>query len=427
MQRIFKATNVVLVLLCAMYFVTYIVRQNINTAGITIQQEFGLSNTQLGLVFSAYAYAYLLFQITGGWLGDRFGARNTLFVSGLVWAVATILTSFAAGLTSLFLIRVLLGFGVGATLPTATRAMQHWVESKNRGFAQGITHAFARIGNAATPPLVAVLVVAFGWRNSFQMMGAIGLLWVLAWFWCFRDDPKDHPTITQEELALLPQRPKGPRPAVPWRALIGRMWPVTLTYFCYGWCFWLYLNWLPSFFKNSYDLDIGKAAILAGGVFVAGVIGDTMGGVISDAVLHKTGNIRLARIGVTVLGLVGTFLSLLPILYVRNITTVALCLSSGFFFVELLIGPMWAIPMDIAPKYSGTAAGLMNSGSAFAAIVSPLVAGYVIDVTDNSFLPFLMSMVLLAAGMVTAFLMHPEKPFTEESPTLGTPATVPAE
>ncbi len=426
-MRIFKATNVVLILLCAMYFVSYVIRQNINTAGIAIQQEFALSSTQLGFVFSAYAYAYLLFQIIGGWLGDRFGARNTLFVSGLVWAGATMLTSLATGLTSLFLIRVLMGFGVGATLPTATRAMQHWVQAKDRGYAQGITHAFARIGNAATPPLVAYLMVVLDWRTAFVLMGAAGLIWVIVWTWYFRDDPRDHPSITQDELALLPARPKGPRPAVPWGPLLARMWPVTLTYFCYGWCFWLYLNWLPSFFKNSYSFDITKAAAFAAGVFVAGVVGDIMGGVISDAVLHKTGNVRFARLSVTLLGLAGALLSLFPILYLRDITSVSILLAFGFFFVELVIGPMWAIPMDIAPKYSGTAAGLMNSGSAFAAIVSPLVAGYVIDVTGNSFLPFLMSMGLLACGMGTAFLMHPEKPFTEEAAPLGKPSPLPAE
>jgi MFS family permease len=427
MQRIFKCTNVVLILLCAMYFFSYIVRQNINTAGITIQQEFGLSSTELGLVFSAYAYAYLLFQIIGGWLGDRFGARRTLFVSGLVWAGATILTSFATGLVSLFLIRVLMGFGVGATLPTATRAMQHWVQAKDRGFAQGITHAFARIGNAATPPLVAYLVVALDWRTSFVLMGLVGLVWVIVWTWYFRDDPREHPSITQAELDLLPPRSKSSRPAVPWGPLIGRMWPVTLTYFCYGWCFFLYLNWIPSFFKNSYNFDITKAAMFAAIVYIPGVLGDILGGVFSDAILHRTGNVRFARLSVTLLGLAGTLLSLFPILFFRDISTASICLASGFFFVELVIGPMWAIPMDIAPKYSGTAAGLMNSGSAFAAIVSPTVAGYIIEVTGNSFLPFFFSMGLLAAGMFTAFLMHPERPFSEDAMPLANARAAPAE
>ncbi|HBY31391.1 MAG TPA: MFS transporter, partial [Bradyrhizobium sp.] len=112
--------------------------------------------------------------------------------------------------------------------------------------------------------------------------------------------------------------------------------------------------------------------------FFAGVIGDSIGGVISDRILERTGNLRLARLSVTVVGFAGALLSLMPILFVHDITLVALCLSAGFFCAELVIGPMWSIPMDIAPKYSGTAAGIMNTGSAFAAIVSPLVAGFVI-------------------------------------------------
>jgi MFS family permease len=192
------------------------------------------------------------------------------------------------------------------------------------------------------------------------------------------------------------------------------MWPVTLTYFCYGWSLWLYLNWLPLFFKNNYNLNISSSALFASGVFFAGVIGDSLGGILSDRILRKTGNVRLARLSVTVAGFAGALLSLLPILFVHGITLVALCLSGGFFFSELIIGPIWSVPMDIAPKYSGTAAGLMNMGSALAAIVSPLVAGYVIDATGNWYLPFLMSMGLLLLGGFCAFLMHPEDPFRED-------------
>ena len=129
------ATTNVLILLCAMYFISYIVRQNISTAIIAIRPEFHLSNTQAGLIFSAFGYPYLLFQIIGGVTADRFGPRRTLFVSGLVWAAATVLTSVAWDFYSLFAARILMGFGVGATLPTATRAMQYWVETRKRGFS----------------------------------------------------------------------------------------------------------------------------------------------------------------------------------------------------------------------------------------------------------------------------------------------------
>jgi MFS family permease len=410
MRLRFKPTYVVLAMLCVMYLITYVDRVNISTAAGNIQKELGLSNTQLGLVFSAFAYPYLLFQVTGGWIGDRLGPRKTLFWCGMIWAAATIMTGFVSSLSTLFIARVALGFGEGATFPTATRAMQYWTPANKRGFAQGLAHAFARLGNAVTPPLIAALMAWLSWRGSFVALGLASLAWGAVWALYFRNEPRDHPDITEAELASLPPRPVHAQPQVPWGPLLRRMWPVTLTYFCYGWSLWLYLNWLPLFFKNSYNLDIKNAALFASGVFFAGVVGDSLGGILSDRILKKTGDVRLARLSVVVTGFAGALLSLLPILFIHDIMIVALCLSGGFFFAELVIGPIWSVPMDIAPKYSGTAAGLMNTGSALAAIVSPLVAGYVIDVTGNWYLPFLMSIGLLLLGGFCAFLMHPETP-----------------
>ena len=419
MRLPFRATHSVLALLCVMYFITYIDRVNIGTAASEIQSDLKLTNTELGFVFSAFGYPYLLFQVTGGWVGDRFGPRRTLFWCGMIWALATILTGLAGGLISLVAVRVMLGFGEGATFPTATRAMQNWTPASKRGFAEGLTHAFARLGNTVTPPLIAVLMAAVTWRGSFVVLGAVSLIWVLAWVWYFRDEPKDHPAITANELETLPARATALEQKVPWAALCQRMWPVTLTYFCYGWCLWLYLNWLPLFFKNSYSLDIKKSAIFSSGVFLAGVFGDTLGGVLSDYLYHRTGNVRFARLSVTILGFLGAFFSLLPMLYVHEINSVALCLSAGFFFAELVIGPMWSVPMDIAPKYAGTTSGIMNTGSAFAAIVSPLAAGYVIDVTGNWYLPFIALMGFLLLGAFSALLMRPERRFEEPQALVG--------
>ncbi len=410
----FRVSHVILALLCVMYFITYIDRVNVSSAAAPIAAEFHLSKTQLGFIFSAFGYPYLLFQILGGWVGDKFGARRTLFFCGLVWALATILTGLTGGLVSLFAARLLVGLGEGATFPTATRAMQSWTAPGKRGFAQGLTHAFARLGNAVTPPLIALLMAAYTWRGSFIVLGVVSLVWVVVWALYFRNDPREHPGMTPEELKDMPHI-LGERPQAPWGRLFARMWPVTLTYFCYGWCLWLYLNWIPLFFKNTFHMEIAKSAIFSSGVFFAGVVGDTLGGVLSDQVLKRTGNVRLARLSITILGFTGALLSLLPMFYVRDINTVALCLSGGFFFAELVIGPMWAVPMDIAPRYAGTASGMMNSGSALAAIVSPLAAGYVIDMTGNWYLPFLITIALLTAGVLCAFLMHPEIPFEENT------------
>src|SRR3989454_1092261 len=184
-HRRLKPTAIVLGLLCLMYLITYVDRVNISTAADAIRRELGLSNTELGILQSAFGYPYLLFQVFGGWIGDRFGPRRTLFLCGIVWAIATILTGVTGGLVSLFFARVLLGIGEGATFPVATRAMQNWTPIGRRGFAQGITHSFARLGNAVTPPIVAWLIVAVSWRGSFIVLGSLSLIWVLAWVWYF--------------------------------------------------------------------------------------------------------------------------------------------------------------------------------------------------------------------------------------------------
>ena len=406
-----RATWTVLGLLCLMYLITYVDRVNVSTAASAFKTELGLSNTQVGWVFSMFAWPYLAFQVIGGWLGDRFGARRTLTVCGTIWAAATVATGLVGSYTSMLVARFFLGFGEGATFPTATRAMANWTPEGGRGFAQGITHSFARFGNAITPPLVAWLIIAFGWRSSFVALGAVSFVWVLAWLFYFRDDPREHRAITPAELERLPAfASRRESAAIPWGPLTRRMMPVAVVYFCYGWTLWLFLSWLPLYFQHNYHMVLKDSALFSAGVFFAGVIGDTAGGLISDRLLTRTRNVRLARCWMVAACMLLALASLIPVLLVHDVTVSAISLSLGFFFAEVTIGPMWAIPMDIAPKYSGTASGLMNSGSALAAIVSPVIGGMIIDATGNWDLPFLGSIVLMLFGAILTVTMHPERP-----------------
>ena len=402
-----------------MYLITYVDRVNIATAANEIKRELALSNTQLAFVLSAFGYPYIVFQIFGGWVGDRVGARRTLFFCGLIWAAATILTGFTTSLATLFLARLMIGVGEGATFPVATRAMQAWTPSSRRGFAQGITHAFARLGNALTPPVVAALIAVVTWRGSFVVLGCISLVWVVIWGQYFRDVPSEHPSITPAELGRLPNDGRRTsaqerRLPVPWRRLAGRMWPVSVVYFCYGWTLWMYLNWLPSYFLHEHKLQLGRSALFSSAVFAAGVGGDYLGGVLSDGMLRKTGDLRLARCRLVRWAFLASFAAVLPIFVTHDLTIVVISLAAAFFFAEIVIGPMWAIPMDIAPKYSGTASGFMNTGSALAAVLSPLAFGFIIDATGNWNLPFIGSIGLLLVGASLTSTMHPERPFEAE-------------
>ncbi len=180
--RIFPATWIVLFLICLMYGITYIDRVNVSMAASVFKRDLHLTNTEVGLVFSAFAYPYLIFQLIGGWVSDRFGARLALTASAVIWAAATLFTGLVGSLATMLCARVMLGFGEGATFPTATRAMSDWVPEGKRAFAQGVTHATARLGNALTPPLVAGLIVLVTWRGSFIVLGIISFAWAAAWF-----------------------------------------------------------------------------------------------------------------------------------------------------------------------------------------------------------------------------------------------------
>jgi MFS family permease len=424
-RKLLRATNIVLGLLCLMYFLTYLDRVNISTAVASdeFRKAIKLNETQASLIFSLFAYPYLFFQIGGGWVADKFGPRRALTICAVIWAGATIMTGLVSTIAMMSVARLILGFGEGATFPTATRAMSQWMPKEKRGYAQGLTHAFSRLGSAITPWLVATLIVVASWRGSFILVGIGSLAWAVAWGLYFRDDPHSHPAVTPEELSILPAAAKARQSNVPWKILAVRMIPVTVVYFCYGWTLWLFQSGIPRFFKGEFHLDLQKSALFASGVFFAGFIGDTLGGVVSDRLFEKTKNLNFARRNLVAVMMVLCCVSMIPIFFTHDIRIVALSLSAGFFFAEFTIGPMWAIPMDIAPDFSGTASGMMNTGSAFAAIVSPVVFGYIVDKTGNWTWPFLGSMALMLFGAAMCFFMQPGRPLIAAAqPRAGEPA-----
>ena len=412
-SRRISAPTIVLSLLCAMYLILFVDRVNIAMAAPLIKIDLHLSNTQLGLVFSAFAIPYAVFQLIGSWIGDKFGPRLILSVCCAIVGVSTILTGAAGGFLSLIAARLALGLGEGAAFSTATRAMSTWTPTGRWGFAQGITHSFAHMGNALTPPLMIALFALITWRGSFVAMGSASLIWLVVWAWYFRDDPRKHPAITEVDLAALPVRAIGGRPSVPWLRLARRILPVTAVDFCYGWTLWLFMSWIPTFFLENYHLNLKSSAMFTAGVLFAGVVGDTVGGVLSDRLLRKTGSLVIARRSVIVAGFLGAFVFMLPVVLIHDLKTAAVCLSLAFFCAELIVAPIWSVPMDIAPRYAGTASGMMNTGFAVAGLVSPSSFGYLVDLTGSWVIPFIGSIVLLFCGAILAFRLRPDKPFEE--------------
>ena len=193
----------VLFLISLMYLVTYLDRANISTVAPVIAKEFDIGKIEMGFIFSAFVWSYALFQIPGGWLGDRFGPRRMLTGIVAYWSVMTALTAAASGVASFAAERFLFGAGEAGAFPVATRAMQLWFPPRERGLVQGVSHSASRLGAAVSPPIVVAIVATMGWRWVFYICAAIGILWSVLWYLTYRDTPEEQASVSRAELAYI--------------------------------------------------------------------------------------------------------------------------------------------------------------------------------------------------------------------------------
>ncbi|HEY5063755.1 MAG TPA: MFS transporter [Xanthobacteraceae bacterium] len=410
----------VLLLISVMYLITYLDRVNISTAAPAISKEFGFDKVTMGIIFSAFVWAYAAFQVPGGWLSDRFGARGVL--AGVVgyWSIMTAATAMAFGSVSFVVVRFLFGIGEAGAFPGATRAMQLWYPRRERGLVQGVTHSASRLGAAIAPPIVVLIMSHFGWRSVFYICGASGLVWSLWWYLTYRNLPEEHSLVNKSELetirgldgkgAINPP-PIEQQTNVPWSVLVRspNMWAIMCAYFTYVYCLWIFLSWLPSYLIEARHFTLIKVGLYASLPLFAGVIGDTVGGVATDWLLKVTGSARIGRRVVAIVGLLGCAICIVPAALTENAYVAVYGLTASMFFLEFTIGPSWAVPMDTGGKYSGTVSGMMNMAGNIGGALSPLVFG-ILAQGGNWQAPFIVAAVLLVAGAaVWAFWLDPDK------------------
>lgn len=410
----------VLLLISVMYLITYLDRVNISTAAPLISKEFGFDKVTIGFIFSAFVWAYAAFQVPGGWLSDRFGARGVLAGVVAYWSLMTVATGAAFSAVSFVAVRFLFGVGEAGAFPGATRAMQLWYPRRERGLVQGVTHSASRLGAAIAPPLVVLIMSEFGWRPVFYICGAAGLLWSLWWYLSYRNLPEEHRLVNRPELERirgLDQKGEiNPPPVekqtnVPWGTLLRspNMWAIMCAYFTYVYCLWIFLSWLPSYLLEARHFTLLKVGLFASLPLWAGVVGDTVGGLATDWLLRISGSAKIGRRVVAIVGLLGCAVCIVPAALTADPYTAVYCLTASMFFLEFTIGPSWAVPMDTGGKYSGTVSGMMNMAGNIGGALSPMVFGFLAQVGSWQ-APFIVAAALLVAGSaVWAFWLDPDK------------------
>jgi sugar phosphate permease len=424
----------ILGLICLMYLITYLDRVIISNTAPEIRTEFGFDQKTMGWIFGSFVLAYALFQVPGGRLSERFGPRAVL--AGLVayWSLMTAAVGLAGSAPAFMILLFLLGVGEAGAFPGATRAMQMWYPRRERGFCQGFTHSASRLGAAIAPPIIGAIILTLGWRWAFYICGAIGALWALAWYAFYRNMPEQHAMVNAAELerirglddnGRLKQVPTA-RPKVPWSTLLQspNMWAIMCAYFTYVYCLYIFLAWLPSYLVGARHLTAVDARLLTSLPLWAMVVGNTVGGLATDWLLHKTGKTRFARRSVAIVGMLGCAGFILLAALVEDAHAAVYCLTGAAFFLECTIGPSWSVPMDTAGEYSGTVSGMMNMAGNIGGALSPVVFGYLAD-AGYWHAQFVVAATLLILGAaIWAFWLDPERSVVErhEVPPVALPA-----
>jgi MFS family permease len=382
--------------------ITYMDRTVISAAVPKIREEFGFDIVTMGWILSAFNWGYALFQVPGGWLGDVIGPRRALTLIVTWWSIFTSMTTAAWSAASMAFFRFFFGLGEAGAFPIATRSLSRWMLPTERAYAQGVTHAGSRLGAAITPAIVAWMIVQWGWRAPFQVFAVLGLAWAALWFWYYRDTPDEHPGVNPAERELIHKSVGGARPrtskAVPWKAILASrtLWTLCVMYFCYAYCLSVYLTWFPTYLREHRAFSLAQMGLFASLPLLAGTFGDLFGGIVSDYLAHRTGNLKMARRGVAMFGFLLAAGGIIPATLTQDPQTCVWYTCLGVFGLELTVGVSWAIPLDIGADYAGSVSAVMNMCGNIGGAISPtllayLVKGYGWDV------PF-----LVASGMCVA-------------------------
>ena len=401
-----RVRHAVLWLTVLAYLITYMDRVVIATAAPSIQKEYGFSLVTMGWIFAAFQFAYALFQIPGGWLGDRFGPRRALTGVVVWWSTFTAATALTWSAGSMMVCRFLFGLGEAGAFPIATRSLSRWMLPAERGWAQGLTHAGARLGGAVTPVFVALLIVDFGWRMPFLLFAGVGLVWAICWFAYYRDTPREHRRVNATERAMIEEAlGTGPaRAKVPWRRLLRQpqLWTLSAMYFCYAYCINIFLTWFPKYLHDARGYDLAVMGLFASLPLMAGVVGDLAGGWTSDLLVKRGAGLKMARRLVAVVGFV-TAAVMMPLAAAIDAPVASIiCFCVAVFGLELTVGVSWAVTLDIGGEFAGSVSAVMNTLGNLGAAIAAAVTGYI--VTVSGWFPAFMVLAVLCAIAALLFL-----------------------
>ena len=401
-----KRTNVRYWIVVMLFIVTafnYGDRATLSIAGASMTKDLGLDSVGMGYVFSAFSWAYVIGQIPGGWLLDKFGSKRVYFFSILTWSIFTLLQGFVGSLGSvanavigLFILRFMVGLCESPSFPGNSRIVAAWFPAQERGTAVSIFNSAQYFATVIFAPIMGWLTHAVGWSHVFFFMGGLGILLSFVWLKVIKN-PTDHPGMNRAELEYIEKggaltnmdqpAQKAAMTISKWDAIkqllkSRMMMGVYLGQYCINALTYFFITWFPVYLVQERGMSILKAGVIASIPAICGFTGGVLGGIISDYMLRRGYSLTLARKTPIVLGMMLS-MSMVICNYVDSEVMVIAVMAAAFFGKG--VGALgWAVMADTAPKeISGLSGGLFNMFGNISGIVTPIAIGYIISATGS--------------------------------------------
>jgi len=402
---------------------TYLDRVCISIVAPNIMHDIRLTTIQMGYVFSAFTLAYALFEIPTAWWADRIGSRRVITRIVLWWSTFTLMTAAAFSYAGLLVIRFLFGVGEAGAWPNAARVFTRWIPARERGRAQGIFFAGAHLSGGLTPILVTYLATFLNWRAIFLLFGVIGTVWALAWFWWFRDEPREHPSANAAERDLiestrgLPSTHGNNASSTSWKdiARTRSLLPLSLQYFANTYGFYFFITWLPAYLLRARGLKSVELATFAGLPLLFSVIADVTGGVTTDFISRRFGT-KAGRCGLSAIAYLIAAAAMLGGALAANGRSAGVLIALGGAASMFTLASAWATAIDLGRENSAVLSATMNTAGQLGGMLSPVVLAYIVDRLGNWNLPLeILSGLYLMAAVCWIFI-KPEGTSSLHSP-----------
>lgn len=388
-------------------FICYIDRINISVAIIPMAEELGWDAERQGLVLSSFFVGYLLTQIVGGRLADRFGGKVVLATGVLWWSLFTVLTPVAAmgGFTALIVARIAMGLGEAVTFPSVYTLYSHWLPAQERGRGMALNNSGIPVGTIFALIVTPVIVTKLGWEWAFYLFGMAGVIWAFFWYRYTSSTPEEHKDISQEELEYI--RTHAPARKVDSRAPTvleflrhAPVWAIMVAHFCNNWSLYVLLSWLPTFVNKGLGVDFASVGWYSMIPNVMSFLSMNVGGNLADKLIRRGMYVGKVRKLMQTIGFGGIAAALMVVGYVESAPMAIAVMAVGSAIGGFVMGGFVVNHLDIAPHSAGTLMGITNTVATIPGIVGVYVSGLILQWTGSWTLVFQVTAGVTLFGLV---------------------------